>query len=144
MFTRDDVEAALPELIKRANVLTELSSKISRLDHSDFEEGSSLYRGRKEDFRDAIEFWFRSLLIYDLTQEQWLNLIQRARFQPLREAEFYDLCDNDHMFYWVRLEDLPLDDEFIQAVQLDGDWNEVSVVAEFKTQYVLIYWTTGG
>jgi hypothetical protein len=144
MFTRSQVEAALPKLFKQAEKSSaELLLKAERLEHNDFEEGASFCRGQKADFRDAIQFWFWSLQIWRLTEEQWLKLIESAKFKLVQEAEFYQYFDS-YMFSWVTWEKLPLDDEFIQAIQIDDEWNEVSVVAEFKTQYIFIYWATGG
>ncbi len=144
MFTRQQLNDRLPDLL--ANVVP---VEVQRFEQSDFatqgsEESIEVHRAAMTSGVDLMKFWVSSVVAQDWSgRDGFLRpYLQQAECRPLSEAAFNQVV-RTRSAGLLRTLPLPLHPPtgFVGALQMDDDWNSVSVVAAYEDEYVAFYWS---
>lgn len=146
MFTRQQLNDRLPDLL--ANVV---QVEVQRFEQFDFatqesEESIEVHRASMASSVDLMKFWVSSVVAQDWSRRDGFlrPYLLRTECRPLSEAAFNRVVRNRSAGL-LRTLPLPLHPPtgFVGALQMDDNWNSVSVVAAYEDEYVAFYWSTG-
>ena len=116
------------------------------------EQFYSVHRGRVQDFDGAMQFYCNSIVeaeakycefsTWETGWQFWARpYIEIALCRPLSWYEFVPQADR--VLAEVRhLVELPNMDEFVEAMLMQDEWNDMAVLAEFKAEFVYMEWST--
>jgi hypothetical protein len=111
-----------------------------------------VYRGSTADFDNAAQFYCNCLIEWDargFDYETWKNDwwgwlpegVTHALCQPIAKHEFPERTS--HLLYGVKeIVQLPDMNDFVAALQMEEEWNDIGVLAEFRNEFIYMHWHT--
>jgi hypothetical protein len=125
-----------------------------------------LFRGAKEDYKDAAHFWLRCISVLE---DQWCSFMLLARYRDHQYDEMPTwLTDRiDHPGFLIELYNLyqPISPESFEAecvpllrhfshvqqwkgqvqraMMMCDEWNDRACIAETEHEYLVFHWETG-
>lgn len=155
MFTK----AELLEQYKSLSLKPLHLLQVNRFDKSthpsiDQESGYIIYRSSIDNFDGAMQFYCNAIVEWDAKGQNfqtWQNCwqgwvtreIEAALCLPLSKAEFYKKLNTAFHDVHDSLQ-LPDSSEFVAALQMENEWNDVGISVQFKHEYIYVWWHTTG
>jgi hypothetical protein len=149
LFTREDLLIRLESVV---DIEVFESAKIQSIgfDHNNFaspatEQSILVHSGSKKDFSNLSTFWLSSLFSQDWKghEEFFLPYARRSLCLELGLQRFNELVA-DYSATLIVPNELPLikTEEFLGALTMFNDWNDVALIAQSRVGFVAFYWNT--
>ena len=152
MFTQAELLKQLPKLVEQVSPHIErVEYTLERVEYTQYDfkhpesEGSIvIHCGARTAFQGALQFWMhsvRSLGDQDLGPYFLTRLAKSGKFAGLAATDFYGLAKR-YSHDLVSPLILSPKGEFISAMQIYDDWDDIAILAEFQEEYISFYWST--
>ncbi len=146
MFTSQElIENSSALMLLPPAEITILSFTQDDFKSTDAEEEIQIHRGDAAQFENGLHFWVKSIQNQDWhnRSEYLFPYLQEGKCLMISEAYFNQLAWK----FTLNLKSspsLPLHSEcnFIGALCMYDDWNDVAIVAGYDNEYIAFYWST--